>query len=86
MVLSAFLGGEGMGLYQLILSLYMVFVSLATAGMNVAATRLAAQRSGPRAGDGGYAAGPLQYSTAVRHGRYGDAGGAGRTGGAVSAA
>lgn len=42
-VLSAFLGGEGMGLYQLILSLYMVFVSLATAGMNVAATRLAAQ-------------------------------------------
>lgn len=42
-VLSAFLGGEGMGLYQLILSLYMVFVSLATAGMNVASTRLAAQ-------------------------------------------
>lgn len=42
-VLSAYLGGEGMGLYQLILALYMVFVSLATAGMNVAATRLAAQ-------------------------------------------
>lgn len=42
-VLSAYLGGEGMGLYQLILSLYMVFVSLATAGINVAATRLAAQ-------------------------------------------
>lgn len=42
-VLSAYLGGEGMGLYQLIFAVYMVFVSLATAGMNVAATRLAAQ-------------------------------------------
>lgn len=42
-ILSAYLGGEGMGLYQLILALYMVFVSLATAGINVAATRLAAQ-------------------------------------------
>lgn len=42
-VLSAYLGGEGMGLYQLILAMYMVFVSLATAGINVAATRLAAQ-------------------------------------------
>lgn len=42
-VLSAYLGGEGMGLYQLILAVYMVFVSLATAGMNMAATRLAAQ-------------------------------------------
>ena len=42
-VLSAYLGGEGMGLYQLSLAVYMVFVSLATAGMNVAATRLAAQ-------------------------------------------
>ena len=42
-VLSAYLGGECMGLYQLILAVYMVFVSLATAGMNVAATRLAAQ-------------------------------------------
>ena len=42
-ILSAYLGGEGMGLYQLILALYAVFVSLATAGVNVAATRLAAQ-------------------------------------------
>ncbi len=42
-VLAAYLGGEGMGLYQLILALYMVFVSFATAGINVASTRLAAQ-------------------------------------------
>ena len=42
-ILSAYLGGEGMGLYQLILALYMVFVALATAGVPVAATRLAAQ-------------------------------------------
>ena len=42
-VLSAFLGSEGMGLYQLILAVYMVFVSLATAGINVASARLAAQ-------------------------------------------
>ena len=41
--LAGQLGGEGMGLYQLILSLYMVFVSLATAGINVASTRLAAE-------------------------------------------
>ena len=42
-VLASFLGSEGMGLYQLILALYMVFVSFATAGINVAAARLAAQ-------------------------------------------
>lgn len=42
-VLAAYLGGEGMGLYQLILAVYMVFVSLATAGINVASARLAAQ-------------------------------------------
>ena len=42
-VLAAYLGGEGMGLYQLILAQYMVFVSLATAGINVASARLAAQ-------------------------------------------
>lgn len=42
-VIAARLGPEGMGLYQLILSVYMVFVSLASAGINVASTRLAAQ-------------------------------------------
>ena len=38
-VLAAYLGSEGMGLYQLILALYMVFVSFATAGINVASAR-----------------------------------------------
>lgn len=42
-VLSFFLGSEGMGLYQLILAVYMVFVSLATSGINIASARLAAQ-------------------------------------------
>lgn len=41
--LAAQLGSEGMGLYQLILSVYTVFVSLASAGVNVASARLAAQ-------------------------------------------
>lgn len=41
--IAGWLGGEGMGLYQLILAVYAVFVSLATAGVNVASTRLAAQ-------------------------------------------
>ena len=34
------LGGEGMGLYQLVLAVYALFVTLATAGVSVAATRL----------------------------------------------
>lgn len=41
--IAAYLGSEGMGLYQLILAVYTVFTSLASAGINVAATRLAAQ-------------------------------------------
>jgi stage V sporulation protein B len=41
--LAAQLGGEGMGLYQLILAIYMVFVSLATSGINVASANLAAK-------------------------------------------
>ena len=42
-VLSGYLGGEGMGLYQLSLALYGVFSAFATAGIYVAATRLAAR-------------------------------------------
>ena len=34
------LGGEGMGMYQLVLAVYSLFVTLATAGVSVAATRL----------------------------------------------
>ena len=34
------LGGEGMGLYQLVLAVYGLFITLATAGISVAATRL----------------------------------------------
>ena len=34
------LGGEGMGLYQLVLAVYGLFVTLATAGISVAAARL----------------------------------------------
>lgn len=41
--IAAHLNSEGMGLYQLILAMYTVFISLASAGINVAATRLAAQ-------------------------------------------
>lgn len=54
-ILSAYLGGEGMGLYQLIMALYAVFISLATAGVNVAATRLAAQSLARGLGLGGTA-------------------------------
>lgn len=38
--LANVLGGEGMGLYQLVLAVYSLFVTLATAGISVAATRL----------------------------------------------
>ena len=37
------LGGEGMGLYQLVLAMYSLFVTLATSGVSVAATRLMAE-------------------------------------------
>ena len=37
------LGGEGMGLYQLVLAVYALFVTLATAGVSVASTRLMAE-------------------------------------------
>ena len=37
------LGGEGMGLYQMVLAVYSLFVTLATAGVSVSATRLMAE-------------------------------------------
>ena len=37
------LGGEGMGLYQLVLAVYSLFVTLATAGVSAASTRLMAE-------------------------------------------
>ena len=47
------LGGEGMGLYQLVLAVYSLFVTLATAGVSVAATRLMAEElSGPASARG----------------------------------
>ena len=53
------LGGEGMGLYQLVLAVYSLFVTLATAGVSVAATRLMAEElSTPE--HGGSARGMMQ--------------------------
>ena len=47
------LGGEGTGLYQLVLAVYSLFVTLATAGVSVAATRLMAEElSGPASARG----------------------------------
>ena len=47
------LGGEGMGLYQLVLAVYSLFITLATAGVSVAATRLMAEElSGPASAHG----------------------------------
>lgn len=47
------LGGEGMGLYQLVLAVYSLFVTLATAGVSVAATRLMTEElSGPASARG----------------------------------
>ena len=42
-IVAASLGSEGMGLYQLVLAVYSLFVTLATAGVSVAATRLMAE-------------------------------------------
>lgn len=41
--LASALGGEGMGLYQLVLAVYSLFVTLATAGVAAASTRLLAE-------------------------------------------
>src|SRR5699024_9958850 len=44
------LGGEGMGLYQMVLAVYSLFVTLATAGVSAASTRLMAEAlTGPPA-------------------------------------
>ena len=44
------LGGEGMGLYQMVLAVYSLFVTLATAGVSAASTRLMAEElTGPPA-------------------------------------
>ena len=75
------LGGEGMGLYQLVLAVYALFVTLATAGVSVAATRLMAEELsrgraeargmlGAAAGSGPWAGG-LCHGGAVRAGRIG---------------
>ena len=52
------LGGEGMGLYQLVLAVYSLFVTLATAGVSVPAHGRGTQRPGlcPRCGPGNAAA------------------------------
>lgn len=43
-VIAAQIGAQGMGLYQLVFTVYNISISLATAGLGVAATRLTAQQ------------------------------------------
>ena len=43
--LSSRVGSEGMGLYQLVMSVYGLFATLATAGLTVAVSRLAAEKA-----------------------------------------
>lgn len=79
------LGGEGMGLYQLIFSLYNLSIAAATAGVSVASTRLVAEelsRGDDSAVQGvlkkvlsaacalGIAAGAVQFLTAVPAAKY----------------
>lgn len=42
-VIAAQIGAQGMGLYQLVFTVYNISISLATAGLGIAATRLTAQ-------------------------------------------
>ena len=59
------LGGEGMGLYQLVLAVYSLFITLATAGVSVAATRLMAEELSGPASARGAARGMLRRLLAV---------------------
>ena len=59
------LGGEGMGLYQLVLAVYSLFVTLATAGVSVAATRLMAEELSGPASARGAARGMLRHLLAA---------------------
>ena len=57
--LAAWIGAEGMGLYQLALSVYNLAVTFATAGISVAATRLVAEElAGEQPGRAAGALGP----------------------------
>ena len=49
--LSARIGSEGMGLYQLIMSVYTMFSTFATAGFTVSVSRLVAEKSQRSGGD-----------------------------------
>ena len=60
------LGGEGMGLYQLVLAVYSLFITLATAGVSVAATRLMAEELSGPASARGAARGMLRRLLAAR--------------------
>ena len=77
-VLAAYLGGEGMGLYQLILALYMVFMSFATAVINVASARLAAQSLARGSGMAETLRGLCFTALGFGHNSHGGAGRAGR--------
>ena len=85
-VLAAYLGSEGMGLYQLILALYMVFVSFATAGVNVASARLAAQSLARGSGMAETLRGLCITGAGLRHGGHAGPKRIGRAVRAVSAA
>ena len=66
-----------MGLYQLILALYTVFVSFATAGIHVP-RRVWQPKVWPAAADGADAARAMRHGAGLWHGGHGCAGRAGR--------